>query len=86
MLITSKEAHQIAVKNEQIKKTLNIINNIIARDIEKGSTVSKISLVGITRGTLNTILNEIENAGYTYEYLEILLDSKTFEINITIIA
>lgn len=86
MLITSKEAHQIAVKNEQIKKTLNIINNIIARDIEKGSTVSKISLVGITRGTLNTILNEIENAGYTYEYLEILLDSKTFEINITITA
>ena len=86
MLITSKEAHQIAVKNEQIKKTLNIINNIIARDIEKGSTVSKISLVGITRGTLNTILNEIENAGYTYEYLEILLDSETFEINITITA
>ena len=86
MLITSKEAHQIAVKNEQIKKTLNIINNIIAQDIEKGSTVSKISLVGITRGTLNTILNEIENAGYTYEYLEILLDSKTFEINITITA
>ena len=86
MLITSKEAHQIAVKNEQIKKTLNIINNIIARDIEKGSTVSKISLVGITRGTLNTILNEIENAGYTYEYLEILLDSKTFQINITITA
>lgn len=86
MLITSKEAHQIAVKNEQIKKTLNIINNAIARDIEKGSTISKISLVGITRGTLNTILNEIENAGYTYEYLEVLLDSKTFQINITIIV
>lgn len=86
MLITSKEAHQIAVKNEQIKKTLNLINNIIARDIEKGSTVSKISLVGITRGTLNTILNEIENAGYTYEYLEIFLDSKTFEVYITITA
>jgi len=32
MLITSKEAHQIAVKNEQIKKTLNIINNIFRGD------------------------------------------------------
>lgn len=86
MLITSKEAQQIAAKNEQIQRILNRINNVIANDIEKGSTVSKISLVGITRGTLNTILNEIENAGYTYEYLEILLDSKTFEINITITA
>lgn len=85
MLITSKEAHQIAVKNEQIKKTLNIINNIIARDIEKGSTISKISLVGITRGTLNTILNEIENAGYTYEYI-FYLDGEVFETNITITA
>ena len=86
MLITSKEAHQIAVKNEQIKKTLNIINNTVARDIEKGSTVSEISLVGITRGTLNTILNEIENAGYTYEYIIFYLDGEIFEINITITA
>lgn len=86
MLITSKEAHQIAVKNEQVKKTLNIINNIIARDIEKGSTVSKISLVGITRGTINTILNEIENAGYTYEYIIFYLDGEVFETNITITA
>lgn len=86
MLITSKEAHQIAVKNEQIKKTLNIINNIIASDIEKGSTISKIPLVGITRGTLNTILKEIDNAGYTYEYIIFYLDNEIFETNITITA
>lgn len=86
MLITSKEAHQIAVKNEQIKKTLNIINNIIARDIEKGSTISKISLTEITRGAFNTILKEIENAGYTYEYIIFYLDGEVFETNITITA
>lgn len=86
MLITSKEARQIAVKNEQIQRILNRINNVITSDIEKGSTISKISLVGITRGTINTILNEIENAGYTYEYIIFYLDGEVFETNITITA
>lgn len=84
MLITSKEAHQIAVKNEQIQRILNRINNVITSDIEKGSTISKIPLTEITQGTLNTILKEIENAGYTYEYIIFYLDDEVFETNITI--
>lgn len=84
MLITSKEAHQIAAKNEYVKKILNDINNIIVDNIEKGSTIIEISLTEITQGTLNTILKEIENAGYTYEYIIVYLDGEVFETNITI--
>lgn len=84
MLITSKEAHQIAAKNKYVKKILNDINNIIVDNIEKGSTIIEISLTEITQGTLNTILKEIENAGYTYEYIIVYLDGEVFETNITI--
>lgn len=86
MLITSKEAHQIAAKNKYVKKILNDINNIIVDNIEKGSTISEISLIGIPRGAFNTILNEIENAGYAYEYIIFYLDNEIFETNITITA